>query len=302
MKAMQPIIDQSILRISGFDKANETIAAFEQARPAFLKAQLAAAADQNKMIDYIRGVHTLADSCLANLRAVRSITDEERILKVGRSFSGLIRRYDDLYSISEPDVKLPLLPASVLESPPIELFYSSRLLHNLNRQRGQEEREEEHQDVPPLQPTDDSFSGKLSNLDPELVALWEGAAQSMLSSNPDRARHTVTSLRELFTHVLHRLAPDPLVREWTQEERYYYQGRPTRRARLDYICRGIQTPTFAPFLEKDIKVLLDFVELYQKGTHELIMSLTSADLNVFRIRTESAIRFMIDVARIGGKN
>ena len=46
----------------------------------------------------------------------------------------------------------------------------------------------------------------------------------------DRPRHVMTSLRELLTHTLHRLAPDREVQGWSSDSEYYNDGRPTRHA------------------------------------------------------------------------
>jgi Predicted pPIWI-associating nuclease len=72
----------------------------------------------------------------------------------------------------------------------------------------------------------------LREFDGSLCPLLVGARQALAGRNPDRARHVTTSLRELFTQVLHSLAPDDGVRSWTSQADHFIDKRPTRRARL----------------------------------------------------------------------
>src|SRR5574342_642164 len=50
--------------------------------------------------------------------------------------------------------------------------------------------------------------------DTTLLRLVDGAREALWSENPDRGRHAASSVRELFTNVLHRLAPDAGVDAW----------------------------------------------------------------------------------------
>lgn len=44
--------------------------------------------------------------------------------------------------------------------------------------------------------------------------MWQGAKSALNSTdNPDYARHCAVSLRELFTHVIHRLSPDDEIKK-----------------------------------------------------------------------------------------
>ncbi len=50
----------------------------------------------------------------------------------------------------------------------------------------------------------------LQQVDPELPRLYIGARDALNGNNADRARHILSSLRELWNHLLRRLAPDDL--------------------------------------------------------------------------------------------
>ena len=136
-------------------------------------------------------------------------------------------------------------------------------------------------------------------MDDSLVQLWEGARGAFDSSNPDRVRHFAVSLRELFTHVLQQLAPDDKVRQWSTSPDLFSDNRPTRKARLLFICRDISNGSFIDFIEKDIAAVLELVKLFQRATHQVIVPYTEAQLEALMIRMESSIRFMLEISQLG---
>ena len=79
--------------------------------------------------------------------------------------------------------------------------------------------------------------GLLQTLDPGLATPYRGARDALRSGNPDRSRHILTSLRELWNHVLRRIAPDDLVLAWIRggDHHLLHEGRPTRKARALYV-------------------------------------------------------------------
>lgn len=137
----------------------------------------------------------------------------------------------------------------------------------------------------------------LSELDPDLLRLWEGAKQAQLSANPDKIRHSAISLRELLTQVLHRLSPDDDLRSWSTSSDDFANGRPTRRARLRFIARNINHDPFTDFVESDINVTLAFFKLVNSGTHTVNSGLTESQLAALRLKAESTICFMILTSR-----
>lgn len=82
-----------------------------------------------------------------------------------------------------------------------------------------------------------SVDEELASFDSQLLVLINGARHSLESDNPDRARHVTTSVRELFTHILHGLSPDDQVRKWSTDPAHYHNGRPTRRTVALYLSR-----------------------------------------------------------------
>ena len=144
--------------------------------------------------------------------------------------------------------------------------------------------------------TGDRLETLLGKLNRDLITPLYGARQSLDSSNPDRVRHFAVSLRELFTHVLHTLAPDGKVKAWSDAPDYYDDKyKPTRRARLLYICQTLNQEPFSRFLEKDIDALLEFLQLFQRGTHEVAPKYNETQLRVMLARMESALRLLLEI-------
>lgn len=139
------------------------------------------------------------------------------------------------------------------------------------------------------------LESKLPRIKPGLVDMWYGASLALGSDNPDRVRHFSTSVRELLTHVIHELSPDNAVKGWTSEPSHFHEGRPTRAARLLYICRNINLGGFEKFVQKDVAATVEFLNLFQEGTHSIKSSLTEKQLLALKTRTESTLNFIIDI-------
>ena len=98
--------------------------------------------------------------------------------------------------------------------------------------------------------------------------MWKGAIEAFHSDNSDKVRHFSISIRELYTHLIYNLAPDEDIKKWTSDKgNYDDKGRPTRRARLLFICRNINNKPFNSFVKKDVDATLAFIDIFQKGTH-----------------------------------
>ena len=76
---------------------------------------------------------------------------------------------------------------------------------------------------------------KIETVNKDWLILLKGAEYSLSSKNPDKVRHAITSLRELMTQILHQFAPDAEVEKEFTAPKYYHNGRPTRRTRLQFI-------------------------------------------------------------------
>jgi len=186
----------------------------------------------------------------------------------------------------------------IFELPEVELFNSVDLLEAVTVENEESEAiSENDEDKQSLRneistQTAEALETLLAGLDRNLIPLWQGANQALMSNNIDRNRHFLVSLRELFTHVLHQLAPNDEIRAWTTSPEHFDRGQPTRRARLLFICREINYSPFSSFVEKDIASILTLWELLNRS-HEIAIPLTQKQLVALKIRIEGALRLLL---------
>lgn len=143
---------------------------------------------------------------------------------------------------------------------------------------------------------EETLKSLLAKIDANLYRMWQGAVQALESTNIDKIRHFNTSLRELFTHVIHKIAPDDEIKKWTSNPtEHIINGKPTRKARLLYICRNINDEHFKHFVEKDIEMMLKFIDLFQEGTHSVVSKSTEKQLTAIKCKAESAIKYLLQI-------
>jgi len=140
-----------------------------------------------------------------------------------------------------------------------------------------------------------SLPEALNQLNPSLYRLWRGAWDSLASSNPDKIRHTLTSARELVTHVLHELSPDDQIRAWSTIPQHFDNGRPTRRARLLFIASYIESDTLRDYLLKEIEACLSLIRVFQVGTHGIAPSFNDPQLKVILRKVHSMICTLVEM-------
>ena len=227
-----------------------------------------------------------------NLGSLISASSEMKQI-VQNSNLALSESYASLFSsLAEKELSLLSHAPEVSILPPIEYYHNNRFWETISMP-GKAGTFEASLDIELSREANDDLEKHIDLIDPELRKLWRGAKEAQRSSNPDAIRHFSISLRELFTHVIHRLSPDENIRRWSTSSEYYSRSHPTRRARLLYICRGINFGPFDDFVNKDIESVLACIDSLQEGTHAASASFTPAQLDMLLIRTESAIRLLI---------
>ena len=199
--------------------------------------------------------------------------------------------YNKLFDFinNRPTIIAKLTPV-VTQLSPVEVFREADLLKKITILK--DEQETSDSDEVSIVPKEHSLEDWLHKLEPGLVKILRGAREALISSNADRARHVATSIRELFTHVLHRLAPDENIRAWTTDALYYNNGRPTRRARLLYINKEINLEPFSEFVDADVNAVLTLIDALQLGTHDIRSQLTDRQLRALVDRMESLLLFL----------
>ncbi len=112
----------------------------------------------------------------------------------------------------------------------------------------------------------------LHQVDPGHARPYTGAWKTLHNNNADRARHILSSLRELWRHLLRRLVPDDLVFAWIpgmlNHKGLLHDDKPTRRARVLYVCRDLNNSPLTDLLICDTVSLVKLIELFNR-VHEL---------------------------------
>lgn len=135
-------------------------------------------------------------------------------------------------------------------------------------------------------------------VDPELVRLYQGSADALKSNSVDKPRHVLVSLRELWTQVLHRLAPNAEVMSWVdpKDGTLLHDGKPTRRARALYICRNVGQGGLASFVHSDTDSIVALFDVFN-DVHKVDPQLTDGQLRALALRSESYITYIIQIWR-----
>lgn len=138
--------------------------------------------------------------------------------------------------------------------------------------------------------------GLLQAVDPALARPYIGAHDALRGRNVDRTRHILSSLRELWNHLLHRLAPDEHVLSWipASDKSLLHEGRPTRSARVLYLCRSLNHEPLSDFVVQDTRALVKLVEFFNR-VHELEPELTDKQLRALLLRTDSWLTYILQV-------
>ncbi|MEA5470158.1 hypothetical protein [Spirulina sp. 06S082] len=221
------------------------------------------------------------------------------VQKLAVNFSDFTDSYKSLVDsvAMKQDIYQPVSLISTYS--PVEYYRELEVLESITVEDREAEDENEVEISEVLFESIPSADEILENYDSRLCRLLQGARYSLSSDNPDRVRHVTTSIRELFTHVLHTLAPDSEIRKWSTEDQYFHNNRPTRRARLLYICRHINNNSFQKFVEHDVRAVLSFVEALNGDTHSIEPRLTEHQLKALVARMESLLVFLLQIPNVG---
>ena len=219
---------------------------------------------------------------------------ESSIAHVAASYGNLA---ESLRGISD----ITRLPAFVLPGATREIYTTSFALETLRPwdERDEDEAETEIQFVAEAELETSGCIALLQQVDPGLARPYIGARDALYGNNADRARHILSSLRELWNHLLRRLAPDDLVAAWipgvSNQKDLLHDGKPTRRARVLYVCRELNNEPLTDFLMHDTRALVKMIELFNR-VHELETALTDEQLRAILIRTDSWLMYILQIS------
>ena len=219
---------------------------------------------------------------------------ESSIAHVAASYGNLA---ESLLEISD----ITRLPAFVLPGATREIYTTSFALETLRPwdDRDEDEVETEIQLVAEAELETSGSIALLQQVDPGLARPYIGARDALYGNNADRARHILSSLRELWNHLLRRLAPDDLVAAWipvvSNQKDLLHEGKPTRRARVLYVCRELNNDPLTDFLMHDTRALVKMIELFNR-VHELETALTDEQLRAILLRTDSWLMYILQIS------
>lgn len=213
---------------------------------------------------------------------------------IGAHLGIVTRRYSDLMSATVQQDAPSRDTALVTAFPPLDYYRHLDVLESItvSPDEARASSETVRSAIEGGAPTIDD---RLLLFDVTLHPLLLGARASVDSGNPDSPRHAMTSLRELMTQVLHRLAPDDEVRLWSTDREHYREGRPTRRARLLFICRDINSGPLVDFVKADVSAGIALVDLLNGSTHVVRSQLTPDQLRSVVARVESLLLFLLSL-------
>ena len=217
---------------------------------------------------------------------------ENSIDHVAASYGSLAESLKEISDITR-------LPAFVLPGATREIYTTCFALETL---RPWDERDDVEKEVQLYAEEELETSGciaLLQQVDPGLTRPYIGARDALHSNNADRARHILISLREMWNHLLRRLAPDDLVAAWIPEvpnqKDLLHEGKPTRRARVFYICRELNNDPLTDFMMHDTQALVKLIELFNR-VHKLETELTDEQLRAIFLKTDSWLMYILQIS------
>lgn len=219
---------------------------------------------------------------------------ESSIANAAASYGSLAESLREISDITR-------LPAFVLPGATREIYTTSFALETLRPwdERDEEEAETEIQLVAEAELETSGCIALLQQVDPGLARPYIGARDALYGNNTDRARHILSSLRELWNHLLRRLAPNDLVAAWipgiANQKDLLHEGKPTRRARVLYVCRELNSDSLTDFLLHDTRALVKLIELFNR-VHELETELTDEQLRAIVLKTDSWLMYILQIS------
>jgi len=235
-----------------------------------------------------------------NFEAIRRSValPEPTILKLRNAIGDMTANYGKLAESIRTYPDFTHLPTFALSGATREVFVTGHAVDVL-RVPDEADTEEDSSQIQLVTEIEEETSvcvSLLQAVDPALARPYAGARDALRGTNPDRARHILSSLRELWNHLLRRLAPDEHVLAWVpkDDKQLLHEGRPTRKARVLYVCRDLNHAPLADFVVQDTRALVKLVEFFNR-VHKLESELTDEQLRALLLRTDSWLTYILQI-------
>ena len=136
----------------------------------------------------------------------------------------------------------------------------------------------------------------LKAVDLDLARAYAGSRDALHGTNPDRERHFLSSMRELWNHLLRKIAPDEQVLEWIPKDGkdLLHEGKPTRKARVLYVCRDLNHGPLNDFIICDTRALVELINLFNR-VHQLERGLSAQQIRALQLRSDSWLIYILDI-------
>ena len=231
----------------------------------------------------------------------RSIAVPEiRILRLQDSINDMNAIYGKLAESIHRYPEITHLPRFVLPGATREVFvtgYATNVLGVSDEADAEQDDPLEIQSVVDEVEEETSICASLlKGVDPALARPYEGARKVLYGTNPDRARHFLSSQRELWNHLLRIIAPDEQVQEWIpkDDKDLLHEGKPTRKARILYLCRDLNHDSLTEFVVRDTHALVTLVNLFNR-IHQLEPKLSDQQLRALQLRSDSWLTYILQI-------
>ena len=136
----------------------------------------------------------------------------------------------------------------------------------------------------------------LAKLNPAFPSQLRGSMQRNQERGPDWWTQAAASQRKLFLGVLHTAAPDHLVMTWvTNPKQLDRRNRPTRRAKIAWLCRSIPNESYRKFLIAELDSALELIELFNTAVHVDEFPEFEETFSWTQLRLKVAVRHILEI-------
>ena len=223
---------------------------------------------------------------------------ELEILRLQASVNDMTAIYGKMAESIRTYSDITHLPRFVLPGATREVFVTGYAVNVLgvSDEADAEQDSSEIQSVAELEEETSICISLLKAVSPDLARPYAGARDALRGTNPDRVRHFMSSQRELWNHLLRQISPDRQVMEWIsgENEQLLHEGKPTRKARILYLCRDLNHGPLTNFIASDAQAFIKFVEFFSR-VHQLNTELSDQQLRALQLRTDSWLTYILQV-------
>lgn len=261
-----------------------------------------------KTLEEITDRLTLSEQMFAsvNLDAIfQSIMSRESQIKRFQDLiSNMAESYSSVITSVQDTARMLHLPRFALPGATREMFVTGYVLDSfhISDETKAEPAFSDHQSVvDTVSEIEDETSiciELLSEVDPKLAQLYAGGRNALGGENPDRVRHFLSSFRELWNNLLWTIAPDQKVMDWVpdNDKQLVHKGKPTRKARVLYICRELNHGALTEFVCSDTRTFVEYIDVFNR-VHQLDPDLSEEQLQALQLRTDSYITYILQIRK-----